>query len=232
MNFLKTFFRKPVFIRLRNWEYWPFTMVYGPILPFWFWECIKSRSLFFFNASNPSIDFGGFAMESKMDIYKKMPKDYYPVTFFAPKGSKLEWLEKEMELSKIQFPCIVKPDIGGKGKGVKKIFSLHELELYSKNCPLDFLVQDLIPYPNEVGIFYCWIPTKKTGEITGIVQKEFLGVIGDGISSIRQLIFFHDRANGLSWFLMEIMPVELNFWIILLKRIRNWGNLFIIFAAQ
>ena len=89
-----------------------------------------------------------------------------------------------LETSKINFPFIVKPDIGLRGSAVKKVINLEELKGYHSKANFDYLLQDLIPYENEVGIFYVRFPHEKHGKITGIVAKEFLTVEGDGNSSI------------------------------------------------
>ena len=73
----------PFFIKLLNWEYWSFGVIYTPIYFYWFYLCIRARSLFFFSAANPSIENGGFLMERKSDIYKLMPQVYYPKTFLG-----------------------------------------------------------------------------------------------------------------------------------------------------
>ncbi|RZJ55960.1 MAG: D-alanine--D-alanine ligase, partial [Flavobacterium sp.] len=94
-----------------------------------------------------------------------------------------EVIEKE-----IYFPLIAKPDIGLRGSGVKKIHTVSELTNYMEKADFDFLLQDLIPFKNEVGIFYVRHPNEKEGRITGIVSKEFLTVVGDGVSTIKDLI--------------------------------------------
>lgn len=43
------------FIRLTHWEYWPFSVVYAPLYPYWLLLVLRSRSFFFFNTSNPGI---------------------------------------------------------------------------------------------------------------------------------------------------------------------------------
>jgi hypothetical protein len=53
---------------------------------------------------------------------------------------------------------------------------------------VDFLVQQFIAYENEVGIFYYRLPNEETGHISGIVKKEFLAVVGDGESTITELL--------------------------------------------
>jgi hypothetical protein len=40
----------------------------------------------------------------------------------------------------------------------------------------------LIPFKNEVGIFYVRYPNEEKGKITGIVSKEFLIVTGNGVA--------------------------------------------------
>jgi hypothetical protein len=67
----------------------------------------------------------------------------------------------------------LQPDVGLRGSGVKKINTLQDLEQYALKANFDFVVQDLIPFQNEVGIFYVRYPMKKKGKITGIVSKSF-----------------------------------------------------------
>ena len=156
--------------RVTHWEYWPFKLIYYPLFPVWLFLSAKARSLFFFNAANPSMKNGGMAMESKMEIYKKIPSEYIPKTLFVKKESTLEGILSRMRQAHIEFPCFVKPDIGMKAFGVKKIISENELAYYLKKAPADFLVQGLIPFENEIGIFYVRMPGEKLGKITGMVS--------------------------------------------------------------
>lgn len=80
-----------------------------------------------------------------------------------------------------------------RGSAVKKVHTILELEAYHTEANFDYLLQDLIPYANEVGIFYVRFPTEKTGKITGIVGKEFLEVTGDGVSKIVDLLKMNPR---------------------------------------
>jgi len=174
--------------KLFHWEYWPFQIVYIPIYFLWVFYSIKAKSLFFFNASNPTIKNGGFIMESKKAIYSLIPQHYYPKTELIKEGTSLEEILKTVENSGIQYPFIAKPDIGLRGSAVKKIHNSAALEFYTDKANFEYLVQGLIPYENEVGIFYVRYPNEKSGRITGIVSKEFLIITGDGISTIEQII--------------------------------------------
>jgi len=178
----------PFFIKLFHWEYWPFSVVYGPILFYWLWLCLKAKSFFFFNASNPTIKNGGFLLESKKEIYDIIPSRFYPPTLFFKTGIGYSILENELKNSALQFPLIGKPDIGGKGRGVKKLCSIDEAIEYAKESKVDFLLQEFIPYTNEAGIFYCRFPNEAKGFISGIASKEFLTVRGDGNSTIEKLL--------------------------------------------
>lgn len=174
--------------KLLHWEYWPFEIVYIPIYFLWVFYSIKAKSLFFFNASNPTIKNGGFIMESKKAIYNLIPQQYYPKTELIIEGTPLEEIQEIIHNSGIKYPLIAKPDIGLRGAAVKKINNSQELELYHYKANFDYLVQDLIPFEKEVGIFYVRYPGESLGRITGIVSKEFLIITGDGFSTTEELI--------------------------------------------
>ena len=80
-----------------------------------------------------------------------------------------------------------------RGSGVKKINTLEDLEQYALKANFDFVVQDLIPFQNEVGIFYVRYPNEEKGKITGIVSKEFLIVTGNGVATVEELIKVNPR---------------------------------------
>ena len=80
----------PFFIKLLHWEYWPFHFVYGPLFPYWFLLCLRARSFFFFNTSNPTIKNGGFMMESKKEIYDLIPFEFYPSTFLFKNATQFD----------------------------------------------------------------------------------------------------------------------------------------------
>jgi hypothetical protein len=180
-------------------------LVYFPIYFQWAYYAIKSRSIFFFNSSNPSIKNGGFIMESKKAIYGLIPQKYYPKTELIKENSSLEMVLKTIENAQIKFPFIAKPDIGLRGSAVKKINNLDDLHFYSAKANFDYLVQDLIPFPNEVGIFFVRFPNEKTGKITGIVAKEFMILEGNGFNTITELIKQNPR------FEMQLKVLKIEF---------------------
>jgi hypothetical protein len=174
--------------KLTHWEYWPFDVVYIPMYFVWFYYSARARSFFFFNAANPRIKNAGFLMESKKEIYDIIPDKFIPKTLFFKDGTEASAIVQAVTASGISFPCIAKPDIGGKGRGVEKIHTAENIAAYAGKIKMDFLVQEFIPYPEEVGIFFCRMPGEQHGFISGIVAKEFLIVKGDGFSTLTQLI--------------------------------------------
>lgn len=174
--------------KITHWEYWPFDIVYIPMYFVWFYYAAKARSFFFFNAANPLIENAGFLMESKKKIYDIIPQHYIPKTLFFKEGTAMADIIRAISDSGISFPCIAKPDIGAKGRGVQKIYMPDDIATYAAKIKMDFLVQEFIHYPEEVGIFYCRVPGQPDGCITGIVAKEFLILKGDGVSTLTQLL--------------------------------------------
>jgi hypothetical protein len=169
--------------------------IYYPILPVWFYYAFKARSLFFFRAANPSIKNGGMSMESKKEIYDIMPEQFIPKTILIKKGTSLKNMLDLADKAEIRFPMIAKPDIGMKAFGVVQVKNNKELKDYSQKIGHDFLLQELITFPNEMGIFYTRIPGEPRGKITGLVAKEFLTIEGNGKDSILTLIKQNKRSN-------------------------------------
>ena len=191
--------------KLTHWEYWPFQVVYIPIYFLWAFYAVKAKSIFFFNASNPRIKNGGFINESKKEIYNLIPQQYYPKTDLIKEKTDFELVLNQLHVSQIKFPFIAKPDIGLRGSAVKKIHTISDLKLYHSKANFDYLMQDLIPYENEFGIFYVRFPNQKKGTLTGIVAKEFLIVEGNGIDSIEKLV----RKNPRFEFQLEVLRKEM-----------------------
>lgn len=191
---MKRIFYNPFFIKLFNWEYWPFHVVYFPLYPYYLLLSLKARSFFFFNTSNPSIRNGGFLMESKKEIYDLIPSEHYPSTLFFNVSTPATVVVEMIRQRNLKYPLVGKPDIGMKGMMVKKLEGENDVAAYASNSRVDFLVQEFVPFENEVGIFYYRYPNEKKGRISGIVKKEFLSVVGDGASSVEQLLQKNKRA--------------------------------------
>jgi hypothetical protein len=187
------FLHHPFFIRLLHWEYWHTNVVYAPIIFYWLWLCFKARSLHFFSASNPSIEYGGLTMESKFDIYKMIPEVFQPKTVLVMPGATKEEILSDFINAGFSYPVFAKPDIGGKGLAVKKISDEATLISYLQLFNVKMLVQENIAFHQEAGIFYYRFPGAATGKISGIVMKDYLTVTGNGTATIYELLLQNDR---------------------------------------
>lgn len=185
-------------IRLTAWEYWPFGIVQFPLFIYWLWLALRARSLFFFSASNPSIVLGGMFGESKNDIFKLIPDAYKPKTILIKGSSASRDVTEQMKINGFHFPVIFKPDIGERGFMVKKISSPAEIETYLNVFKCDFLIQEFLDLPIELGVFYTRFPNNAEGHVTSVVIKDMLTVTGDGKSTLQELILDKPRAK-LQW---------------------------------
>ncbi len=200
-----TYYFKTLFIKIFNWEYWPFDLVNIPTYIYWMYLAAKSRSFFYFSTSNPSIRNAGFLMESKKEIYDIMPQQYYPKTILVHPGDDILDVQVALLEKGLLLPLIAKPDIGMKGLQVKVLKETADILTYLQSSKVDFLLQDYVAFEHEVGIFYYRIPGESKGHISGIVGKEFLTVIGDGVNTIEDLLKQNDR------FLLQLEVLRKNY---------------------
>jgi hypothetical protein len=93
----------------------------------------------------------------------------------------------------LEFPIVVKPDAGERGKGVRIVNSDVELETVLAESSRDLIVQEFFEGP-EVSVFYYRHPGRDRGEIFSITEKIFPFVVGDGASTLEELILRDPRA--------------------------------------
>jgi hypothetical protein len=195
MNSVRRIIRSPFWIKLFHWEYWSFNTIYIPIYIVWLALCLRARSFFFFAASNPLIKNGGFLNESKKDIAPMVPENLHPRTlFFIELSGNGPNVLATLLANGFRFPLIGKPDIGGRGRGVRILRMETDVVQYAEEACFNFHIQEFIPYEKEVGVFYYRYPGQEKGAISGIVRKEFLAVKGDGLHTVKQLLELETRA--------------------------------------
>lgn len=186
---------KKFFDTIFNWELWHFNVLYAPIFPVWLWYCIKSRSLWFFTASNPTITFGGMEGEGKKEMYDQLPQHLMPLTIYIRHDIDFERVLMKIRMSGLKYPFIVKPDVGMKGILFRVIENEEQLKKYHQRIPVEYLAQDKIDFPVEVSVFYYRYPWLQQGRVTGFIHKELLQVKGDGKRTLKELIQEHPRAS-------------------------------------
>ena len=185
--------RTVLFYFWRKWthfEFWPAWLFYLPIVPYYIYLPIKHGGLLLPFYVGPGIVNGGLIGESKWEFLKHLKK-YDSARLQALKIKReIDFMEvKEiLEAKKIQFPFIMKPDIGQRGFGVRVIQDDFDLTEYLLLSDFERIIQKRSVYPNEAGIFYIRKPSQSTGIIFSITDKRFPEVVGDGETKLGNLI--------------------------------------------
>ncbi len=97
----------------------------------------------------------------------------------------------------LDYPVVVKPDIGCNGTGVRLVRDRAALARYLQAFPPGetVVLQHYVEPPNEAGIFYVRHPDERRGRITSLTIKQPPVVVGDGRSTLRALILADERAR-------------------------------------
>ena len=185
---------KQVLSKIKNWEAWPFAILYAPISPVWLWYTAKSRSVWFFTSSNPKLTFGGMEGEPKKEMYDLLPTELYPATFNVLPGENFACIQQKLSTHNVAYPLIVKPEVGGQGILLRKINDEEALKNYHALMPWEYIVQNLVHLTMEVSVFYLRNPNKSKGAVTGFLHKIPLQVTGDGIKTLALLIEQHPKG--------------------------------------
>jgi hypothetical protein len=188
---------KYFFEKWYRWEFWPWQLFYLPVYFYYLFQVIRHRSLFYYSSVNPGIENGGMLYDSKFRILNQFESHLIPKTLFVPKNYNYdpESLKELLNRKVLQFPLILKPDLGERGKLVRKVENLTELITHLHRFHCDYLIQEYIDYPIEVGIFYYRFPDSSEGKISSVVIKEFLHIVGDGKHTVRELMAMNLRSN-------------------------------------
>lgn len=181
--------------RLVRWEFWPWRIVYLPIAVYWFFLAIKARGWVFFSAANPCMRFGGLVAYSKTDVTKLVPDAYLPKTVFVDVSDTLTGVLAQVREKEMEFPLIIKPDMGERGRGVKILETEDSLKTAMESIRERMLLQVYENLPMELGIMYSRHRDEKKGKITSVVIKDFPVVVGDGKSTLLELILSNQRTR-------------------------------------
>jgi len=181
-------------VRFWRWEFWPAWVFYLPLVPWWVCLAVRYRSVTVWTCANPGIPAGGVVGESKADILRRLPAWAIIPSELLPTGpGRLIALRQAVTRRGWDFPLVLKPDAGQRGVGVKKIADWVEGEKYLQRTPGDVLVQPYHAGPVEVGVFYYRLPGEDRGHIFAVTDKVFPVLVGDGRSTVEELIWKHSR---------------------------------------
>lgn len=173
--------------RIYHYEFWPFWVFYIPAYFYYFWLALKSRKWVYFSVLNPCMNFGGAFLSSKFNYLKHVPENWKPKTLFLKANEDIAYVHKKIEEEKIHFPVIAKPDMGERGKNVKIISSISELNQYLKKTSQSSIIQQYITYPIELGILFYW-DSDKNPKISSVGIKAFCEIHGTGKDTLEALV--------------------------------------------
>lgn len=173
--------------KLTRYEFWPWYCMYLPLLPVYFFGVLRTRRLLYFTATNPSIDMGGFFGEHKDKILDLIPNRHKALGVHITEPMTEKELNEVLLANNLRFPVVAKPNVGERGDGVCVLYLMQELLAYSQK-ETDFIIQEYIDYPIELGVLFYRYPNDSRGRVSSITLKEFLTVKGDGKHTVEQLL--------------------------------------------
>jgi hypothetical protein len=184
-----------MFSKITNWEKWHFNVLYFPLSFLWIWYMLRSRSVWFFTPSNPTITFGGLEGEGKKEMYDQLPLHTYPKTIYVKPTASFEKAKEALLNAGFTYPFVVKPENGMMGLLFRVIDNEEALKRYHCISPVEYIIQEFSNYPVEVSVFYYRHPTQQKGTVSGFIMKEYMQVKGDGQSTLQTLIGKHPKAS-------------------------------------
>ncbi len=185
--------------RMTRWEFWPLYIFYPPVVCYILYLGLRFRALTLFTSANPGIPAGGIVGESKSDILQGLQPDQGNVAPFMrvdrtlPLDQRTHQVQSFMHQQQLDFPLVLKPDVGQRGEGVAMVDSLEQAHQYLLRAATDTIAQAYIP-GHEFGVFYYRLPGAPSGKIFSITDKRLLTLTGNGQHTLEKLILEHDRA--------------------------------------
>lgn len=189
-------------MRLTRWEFWPSWVVYLPVGCYILLLALRHRSLTLFTVSSPAIPHSGFAMDSKGDILdlfrgNAMLPSHQRIPATGNPADRVRALRSFMLENNLDYPVVLKPDIGERGMGVAVIRSEDEAAGYLGRCPDEVIAQEFCP-GEEFGVYYARMPGDGRGFLLSVAQKHPQHVTGDGVRNLERLILEDPRAVAMA----------------------------------
>ncbi len=183
-------------------EFWPGWLTYTPIVLHWLLLGLRHGSFSLPTAANPAISTGGLCGESKSAILDQVGGQarafIAPYTTIVTGADDAATARAAMRRAGLSLPLVVKPDIGCNGAGVRLVESEAGLDaaLACFDRGVRLVLQALVGYEGEAGVFYIRHPDQPSGRITSLTLKSSPTVTGDGVLTLRDLIHADPRTGA------------------------------------
>ncbi len=194
--------RRHVMLRrqITRHEFWPHFILALPVSFQYIWLSLRYRSFTVFTLASSGLGkLCGFPGGSKFETYRSFVGDSAAgvKTVFVPAEKDLDarWAAtlKILKREKIDFPCVLKPDLGEGGIGVCVVRSANHLRSWLEANHDDAVAQEFVG-GNEYEVVWSRLPGRKEGRIHSVIQKDFVKVKGDGERKLEELIWADDTA--------------------------------------
>ena len=187
--------------RYNRWEFWPAWVFYPPVVAMYVWFSVKYRGWTLPTIANPSFRNGGLIGESKIEILNALmavSSECVADGYLLRAGAKLQRIEEFRRICQeqaVEYPLVLKPNVGQRGAGFRLIPSEAEVEEYLDQVKADVILQRYVPDKKEIGVFYFRFPGQASGKIFAVTEKVFPTLTGDGTSTFEQLLYKDERAS-------------------------------------
>ena len=171
-------------------------LFYFPVAARIAWLALRHGGFSTITAANPGMPDGGLVGESKSQILKRLPAECTIPSILLPRGdiaTRLTTLRALVDANAWSLPLILKPDVGQRGVGVRLGRTWGDIKAYLTAIDNPVVAQPYHPGPFEAGIFYYRMPDSVRGRIFSITDKHFPVLVGDGRSTLEELIWQHPR---------------------------------------
>lgn len=186
---------------ISSFEFWPGWLFYLPVVLFWAVLGLRYRSFTLPTAANPRVETGGLCGERKSTVLDQAGSSaarwIAPYAVFVTGEDDVARAMLAMGTAALALPIVVKPNIGCNGTGVRLVESSERLAETLAAFPrgVELVLQALVTYEGEAGIFYVREPGAGSGRITSLTLKQAPVLIGDGHSSLAELILQDERSR-------------------------------------
>ncbi len=190
------------FARISGHEFLP-SAFYLPVITHWILLGLLRRNWHSALSINPSIPFSGLVGENKWQVGGVLHagcQEHVPLTVLLTVPEEITELPAQLAELGLNFPMIAKPLLGCRGQGIAVLKDApalyHHLSAYHVQGE-SILLQQMVPWPGEVGVGFLTRPDGST-EVISLTFKVQPVLEGDGVTSLGMLIEQHPRFGKLA----------------------------------